>query len=300
MSIAEHEFGGVSTNLKLAVVEGYLRAFTTALTKHFSELWYIDAFAGTGERTERHDAHDGTLFDPATPERIKRHRGSAKIAIDVFPPFDRLIFIEKDPKHCAALEILRGAHPQRDIEIRNGFADEEIHALLSGRSWDSIRAFMFLDPYGMSVSWETLKLISATQAIDVWYLVSLSGIFRQATRNWKSIDEAKRAAITRMLGTSEWEREWYWRNEKADLFGNMDEYHERIADVDKIESFVRGRLETLFPKVLKPIRLNNDRGAPMFALFFAISNPSPKAIGVATRIANHMLSVGHSSHRRPR
>ncbi|MGD9544614.1 MAG: three-Cys-motif partner protein TcmP [Methylocystis sp.] len=299
MSIAEHEFGGVSTDLKLAVVEGYLRAFTTALRPYFRELWYIDAFAGTGERTERLDAHDGTLFDPATPERIERHRGSATIAIDIEPPFDRIVFIERNPKHCAALELLRDMHPRRDIQVRKGVAEKELATLLGRRNWESTRAVMFLDPYGMSVPWEILEAISSTRAIDVWYLVSLSGLFRQATLDWTAMDAGKRAAITRMLGTSEWESKWYERSDTTDLFGTVDEQHQRTADVDKIESFVRKRLETIFPKVLSPLRLHTKQGAPMFALFFAIANPDPKAIGLATKIAGHMLKVGRSSHTRP-
>ncbi len=300
MSISEHEFGGVSTNLKLSVVEKYLKAFTKALKPHFRELWYIDAFAGTGERTEKHDAHDGTLFDPATQERIERHRGSAKIAIDVEPKFDRLVFIERNSKHCAALELLRSANSDRNIEIKRGDAQTELRTLLEGRCWNTTRAVLFLDPYGMSVSWDTLEAIGKTQAIDVWYLVSLSGLFRQASRNWKTVDEDKRAAITKMLGTDAWENEWYERAGANDLFGEVDEQHQRIADVNKIERFVKKRLETIFTKVLSPLRLKNERGAPMFSLFFAISNPDIKAIGLATRIANHILTIGRSSQIRPR
>lgn len=300
MTIIEHEFGGPDTNLKLAVVEGYLSAFTTALRTKFDRLWYIDAFAGTGERTEKHDARDGTLFEPATPESIKRHRGSARIAIEVKPHFDRLIFIEKNQKHIDALQALKDAHHLRDIQIRKGSADTEIRSVLEGQSWVSTRAVMFLDPYGMGVPWETLQLISQTQAIDVWYLVSLSGIFRQATRDWKAIDSGKRAAITRMLGTSEWETAWYERNERLDLFGDLDEQHQRTADIDRIEAFVAKRLASIFPRVLHPLRLKDSRGIPIFALFLAISNPEPKAIGLATKIADHMLKNGRSSQTRPR
>lgn len=300
MSLSEHEFGGVATDLKLKVVEGYLKAFTTALRPHFKQLWYIDGFAGTGERTERHDAHDGTLFVPASPERVERHRGSAKIAIEISPAFDKLVFIEKDASHCAALEQLKQSYQDRSIEILNGIADEQIKALIAGRKWDSTRAVMFLDPYGMSVSWSTLETISSTRAIDVWYLVSLSGIFRQAARNWSAIDAGKRAAITNMLGSNAWEKEWYERRESSDLFGDVDEHYARTADVDKIESFVNRRLKDIFPKVLEPLRLYNQQGVPMFALFFAISNPDPKAIGLAEKIARQRLMVGRSSHRRPR
>jgi hypothetical protein len=48
---ADHEFGSQATELKLSVVEAYLHAFTTELRGKFSELWYIDAFAGTGARS---------------------------------------------------------------------------------------------------------------------------------------------------------------------------------------------------------------------------------------------------------
>ena len=51
MIAADHEFGSQATELKLSVVEAYLHAFTTELRGKFSELWYIDAFAGTGARS---------------------------------------------------------------------------------------------------------------------------------------------------------------------------------------------------------------------------------------------------------
>jgi three-Cys-motif partner protein len=301
VSISDHRFGSQATDLKLSIVEGYLNAFTTALRHKFDELWYIDAFAGTGERTEHFDAQDGNLFDSATPERIERHRGSARIAIDVSPAFDRLIFIEKDPKHCAALEALRFSHPDRRIEIKNGTADDEIRSFLAGKSWSRTRAVMFLDPYGMSVSWETLEQIRKTEAIDVWYLVSLSGMFRQAARDGNALDFSKRAALNRMFGNSDWETQWYNRPEPAaDLLGHIDEQYQRKADIDAIEESFGKRLKELFPKVLAPLQLKNTKGVRVFSLFFAISNPKPEAIGLATRIANHMLKTGSSSHVRPR
>jgi hypothetical protein len=68
----DHEFGSQATELKLSVVEAYLRAFTTALRRKFPELWYIDAFAGTGERAERIPARRGSLLG-STQESIIRY-----------------------------------------------------------------------------------------------------------------------------------------------------------------------------------------------------------------------------------
>jgi three-Cys-motif partner protein len=298
MSASDHEFGGISTDLKLSMVQGYLSAFTTALRGRFRELWYIDAFAGTGERTVRISAASADLFEPETPERIERRRGSAQIAIDTSPQFDRLIFMDQKQRHCEALRLLAAANPDRRIDILQGDANDEICQLIAGRTWSSTRAVMFLDPYGMSVKWDTLSAIRATGSIDVWYLVSLSGLFRQAARDGSAIDEGKRAALTKMLGTDEWEAVWYKKPDTDDLFG--DARLRRSASVRDMEAYVHGRLSGLFPKVLKPRTLNDNRGVPIFSLFFAISNPEPKAIGLATRIAGHILSSGKASQVRPR
>jgi three-Cys-motif partner protein len=260
MALIDHEFGGVSTDLKLSLVAGYLHAFTTALRGKFSELWYIDGFAGTGERTVRHAAKKGDLFDPATEERIEHLRGSAQIAIDVTPPFDRLIFMDINKKHCKALRELRLKYPERQFHVLEGNANEAIQRVLRNRSWTNVRGVMFLDPYGMSVNWETLGSIRATEVIDVWYLFSLSGLFRQAALDLGAMDRSKHAAITRVLGTDEWETAFYRKTERIELFGQIEEERSRVVDVKAMEDFVWSRLSTLFPKVLKPFRLKDDRG----------------------------------------
>ena len=215
MANDEHEFGDQHTEIKLELVEKYLRAYMSALRNKFSHLWYIDAFAGTGSRTVRVEARDGDLFDAPAPARTETRRGSARIALDVSPAFDRLIFMDMNPDHCAALEALKAANKGRDIEILHGDANRLIQDEIRWDGWNRTRAVMFLDPYGMQVEWDTLRAIAETQAIDVWYLFSLSGLYRQAARNIDSVDAAKRRALTRMLGTDEWERELYSRIEPA-------------------------------------------------------------------------------------
>jgi three-Cys-motif partner protein len=298
-STGEHEFGGVSTDLKLSIVEAYLSAFTTALRSKFAELIYIDAFAGTGERTVKHAAGQANLFrnDAATIERL---RGSARIAIEARPAFDRLTFVDRDAKHCAALRALKAAHPDRAIAVEEGDATAVLSALLARPSWAGCRGVLFLDPYGMSVPWATLEAVRATEALDVWYLVSLAGLYRQASRDRRDLTADKKAAITRMLGYDGWAAEWYRRDARASLFGELDEREYRAADVRLIEATVTERLKTLFPAVGGPLTLRNARGHPMNSLYFLPSNPKPAAFGLAMRIANHILSSGSSSHNRPR
>jgi len=292
----EHEFGSQATELKLALVKAYSSAFTTALRGRFSELWYFDAFAGTGERTERIPARSGGLFDPM-PEQVIRHPGSAKIAIDVQPPFNRLFFVEQRPRKAEALRALRAQYPARAIDVIAGDANKAIPELLRSVDWSSRRAVMFLDPYGMTVDWLTLKAVARTRAIDLWFLFSLSGLYRQAARSAAAIDAKKRAAITRALGTDEWEKELY-ASQRGFFSDQLPQ--RRTANVAGLQDYVRRRLKTIFPAVLPPLALPPHKKPQRFSLFFATANPSAKATALATRIADHILKDGISSQTRPR
>jgi three-Cys-motif partner protein len=293
---ADHEFGSQATDFKLSLVEAYSRAFTTALRGKFPELWYLDAFAGTGERTERVPA-TRILGSVVSPAQVIHHRGSAKIAIDVEPPFDRLIFVEKKLRSVQALHALRDQHADRDIKVIAGDANEQIPKLLRFVNWRRIRAVMFLDPYGMTVDWKTLEAIAKTRAIDLWFLFSLSGLNRQAPRRADRIDATKRAAVTRAFGTSDWEKELY--RPARGFFAESP--MERAVNIRDLEDWVRRRLETIFPAVLPPLALKREKGPQLFSLFFAMANPSPVAAGLATRIADHVLKTGFSAQiTRPR
>jgi three-Cys-motif partner protein len=298
----DHEFGSQDTDLKLSIVEAYLKTYTKALRGKWDELWYIDAFAGTGFRTVRVAARGGDLFDEEAPERIEQRRGSARIAIEITPRFDRIVFMEQKPRHCEALYELKAQHPDREIDIVEGDANELIRRDIKWDGWQRTRAVMFLDPYGMTVDWTTLEAIADTKAIDVWYLFSLSGLYRQAARRIENIDPAKRAAITRMLGSDDWERELYAPSPQKDLLSELSDPADlqREADVRGLEKYVRARLGTLFPLVLDPLPLPVFRKPQRFSLFFALSNPDPKAIGLAAKLANYALKAGKSSQVWPR
>ncbi|MBX9773661.1 MAG: three-Cys-motif partner protein TcmP [Xanthobacteraceae bacterium] len=292
-AVGDHEFGAQHTELKLSIVERYLKAYATALKPHFARIWYIDAFAGTGSRTVRVEAREGDLFDAAAPERVEQRRGSAQIAIDISPQFNRLIFFDTKPTHCAALRELAHRHQDRDIVVLEEDANRTIQSQIGSGDWKTTRAVMFLDPYGMDVEWGTLVATAATKAIDVWFLFSLSGLYRQATRRSGDIDAHKRAAITRILGTDAWERELYSEPPQADMFGAQEK--QRIANVRGLEAYVKGRLETIFPKVFDPLALPVDQKPQRFSLFLCISNSEARAVGLATRIADHILKTGSSS-----
>lgn len=271
----------------MSIVKGYLNAYTLALRTYFKHLWYIDAFAGTGSRTVRTERRGATLVETPVPEIIEQRRGSAQIALDVNPAFDFIVFIEKNRNYAAALHDLAAKYLQRRIYVAEEDANSALRSLVASNSWQDKRAVVFLDPYGMEVEWTTLQALAGTEAIDVWFLFSLAGLFRQATRKLTDIDDHKRAALTRMFGSDSWETELY-PSGAPDMFGDLPE-RRRELDPRGLERYVQRRLSEIFAAVLDPLALPTDRGPQMFSLFLCISNKSPEAIGLARRIGNYLL-----------
>lgn len=280
----QHSFGGIWTLIKLEALEKYLGAFNTALSKQNFTRIYIDGFAGTGRCEIKVDGGT-TSID-----------GSARRALATNPAFHKYCFIELRPKKLAALKALEAEHPGKTIEVIQSDANAALKALCAQYRWQNERAVLFLDPFGMHVEWSTLKAIASTGAIDVWYLFPYAGLYRQAAKNADALDAVKEASLTRVLGTDEWRQAFYVQKRQTDLFGG-DDGDERNADHREMLNFVSSRLKGLFPAVTNPKVLyqggdsKNPSGAPLFALYFAASNPRPAAYGLATKIAKDILDT---------
>ena len=178
--MTEHRFGGPWTEIKLDAVEYYLTCYTKALRATSFDLWYIDAFAGSGERTVEQET--GGLFErrpiAITTETLA---GSARRALSVEPTFHHFVFIERDQKRCLALNSLKSEYPHRDIRCLTGEANDELKNLVRLNPWRRKengpgRAVVFLDPYSLQVEWATLKALAETRVMDVWYLFPLRDV----------------------------------------------------------------------------------------------------------------------------
>ncbi len=305
--MAGHFFGGQHTETKLQCLKEYLTAFSIALRQQEFACIYIDAFAGSGERTEVRPALPLLGSEFSEPDEVTSP-GSARLALEVDPPLNTLVLIERDPNRYNALEQLKAEFPERRVILKNGDANELVQRLCKNIHWRGpktigrgIRGVVFLDPYGMEVDWKTVAAIGETQALDCWYFFPLSGLYRNAPKQAPKLSADKRRALTRLFGTEEWYNRWYdHETVNTDLFGDPVTAA-RTADVDAIEAYVAERLSDAFKgAVLKPIRLHHKNGAPLASLFFAISNTSPAAVKLATGIASHILKRGSSSQVRSR
>lgn len=121
----------------------------------------------------------------------------------------------------------------------------------------------------------------------------MSGLYRQAATDAAYIDVDKAQAITRMMGRDSWRQALYAPHPQLSLF-DAPPKEMRIAGTPQMLEWVKGRLKTIFPGVAAPKLLyqalpSGSQGAPLFALFFAVSNPSPKAVELALKIAGDIL-----------
>lgn len=273
---AGQRFGAVHTQIKLGALANYLPSYTTALSQSGFTLHYVDAFAGTGKCTISMGGREKTI------------PGSAWLALACQPKFHKLAFIEKVPSKAKQLSELLKEFPGRETVVQVGDANELLPAYLSTLG-PGDRAVVNLDPFGMDVHWSTLATIAASQIADVWYLFPLSSFYRQAARDSRAIDKSKAAALTRLCGPHDWRTELYAPSKQRDLFSG-DSADERSADAYRMADWFTDCLKRTFPGVGGPHilylrRPDGTRGAPLFALYFLVSNPGGKAQTLAMRIA---------------
>ena len=265
-----------------------------ALKNKSFELWYIDAFAGSGERTAKRES--GGLFEgkPVETTRVQLD-GSAKRALAIDPPFQRLVFIEQDAKRFAALQKLRLNFSSRRIETLSADANDALLGIFSQAPWSSQsngrgihRAVVFLDPYDMSVKWRTLEVLAHTGAVDVWYLFPLNAVVRQLANDFSAVDSSKQASLDEIFGTADWRSELYREPAQEDLFGETAGPR-RIASQAQIEAYARRRLLSLFPSVSKPLPLLTPRGSQLFSIFCISANKSGPAQALVAKGVAHIL-----------
>jgi three-Cys-motif partner protein len=286
----EHRFGGPWTEVKLDAVQYYLNCYSKALGNRRFDLWYVDAFAGTGERTEERIA--GGLFAEEGParRRIETLAGSARRALEVAPGFDHFVFIEQDPGHCEALKALKRNYPDRDIQIVTGDANVVLKEMTSGAPWSRrdrgpARGIVFLDPYALQVEWSTLVALAGTRVLDVWYLFPLQAVLRNLAHDHSRIG-SKKQRLDLVLGP-EW-RELYRLKQTDGLFRDRETELRRDATAREVEAWFHRRLKSIFPYASEPLPILKTRRKQMFSLFLAVSNPGRPAIDLAQRFAMHV------------
>jgi three-Cys-motif partner protein len=257
--------------------------YTLALKNQPFRRFYIDAFAGTGEWAGK-QLESLPLLD--VPAREDIAKGSALLALEVEPPFDRYVLIERSARRASRLSALASEYQNRKIDVINADANETIARICRSTNWSNARGVVFLDPYGLQVSWDTLQAIGRTGALDVWILFPSGLGLNRLLKKDGHIPPEWQETLDRSLGTGEWRSAFYKGEEIADLFEGKRQRTIKDADAVKLERYYLERLKTIFPFVWnKVVRLTNSKGQTMYLLCFASANPSPKVRALASRLA---------------
>lgn len=176
MSRTTQEFGSAHTQKKLAAVQSYLGAFTTALKKQSFELIYIDACAGSGSSKPKERSGQSALLDV---DEVTT--GSAVRAMQIDTPFDRYFFSDIKLKNVKSLStIVREQFPDLSerVSIMRTDANDAVCEIAETTDWKRSRAVVFLDPFGLQMKYSMVERLGRTRAVDLWYLVPVLGMSR--------------------------------------------------------------------------------------------------------------------------
>jgi three-Cys-motif partner protein len=295
-----HKYGGPWSEVKLDAVEYYLQCYSKALTPKNMDIWYIDAYAGSGDREAQRET-GGLLEGTPVQTIVEVLDGSARRALKVDPPFKNFVFIEKDPERAAQLDSVKTDYPGRSIIVLQGDANSELLKLVSREPWTKkarsfSRGVVFLDPFSMQVDWSTLQALASTECLDVWYFFNVQAVIRQLSHNLNGVGN-KAATLDRVL-SPRW-RELYTL--EPDISPNQSDMFEdvipeaaraptakRAISKDQIDKWFKTLLEDEFAYVSDPLPIMTPHSGHTFSLFLAVANKHPKATTLAEKFVKYV------------
>jgi len=247
---------GYWSELKLEIVQKYGAAYTKAFANQPKlKKYYIDAFSGAGVHVSK--------------QTQKQIEGSAARALKVSPRFDHFYFIDMDEDKTKYLKSLCG--DRTDVDIHTGDATNYlIKTLLPTIKYENYnRALCLLDPYGLHLNWEVMRVAGKSRAVDMFLNFPVMDMNRNAI--WKNPDQAPQGGIERMnrfWGDNTWKDAAYAESPQGNLFTARDLIKQ---DNDAIVAKFRDRLKAIagFPIVPEPLPMRNKNNVVVYYLFFA-------------------------------
>lgn len=258
--------------VKNDILEEYSKSYLTIMHKQsqFRDILYVDAFAGATENIER----STNIPMP----------GSAKRALSLNPGFTEYYFFDKDEARVADLNSL--AVGRSNVVVMQGDGNMLTRELAAKRlQYDQYRrALVFLDPYGMDLDWETVRLLGETKSADVAINFPIMDINRNSVRRNESTILGNSAhEMTRLWGSDEWRASFYGPHPNLSIWDEQPRV-KKVKHIDIVNAY-RNRLmsEGGYKDVTKPLLMPNKTGAPLYYILMASNNST------AIKIMNHIL-----------
>jgi len=223
-----NEFGTWSA-LKLIVHAATVNMYTTVISEHFDDWFYIDALAGSGVSVYG-DEDESFLGSPLL---------AAKNASE---PFTKMYFIEQDEDNAAALEKrleagfngseLELTPPECGWEVFVGDANKKLQQAISdmwrvakrdGKA--NFNHLTFIDNQGLDLMWNGIRQLAPEPTGDLLINFPTSAVIRSAGH------EDSRETLTDYYGSEAWRS----ASEKEEL---LNAYTRRLSSVEKTEQVV--------------------------------------------------------------
>jgi three-Cys-motif partner protein len=273
---------------KLKLLADYLKAYSIIMNNQktpnnptgrpwLEAYYYIDAFAGS--------------IRPKAKDEERYIEGSPLRALQTEPRFDGYWFIDVSPRRIERIEGLREEFPECAIEIYQGDCNEVLRTNIIPLipQGSCRRAFVFLDPYGLQVDWETVRELANTKTCDIFVNFSIMGVTRLLPRDQSPQPEVVEQ-LDKVMGSTEWITQIYREPQETqlNLFSNPDEpsLSRDTLQAEWLADLYTKQLSTLFPHVSKPVLMRNSTNSVLYALCLASHKP------VATKIANSLKQLG--------
>ena len=257
-----NQFGGNWTEAKMEIVVDYAKAYLIIMNKqNWVKTLYFDGFAGSG------------LIGDAEKEESIKGTALRILDIDQPKPFDIYYFVEKDEKN-------KNAHVVK-ADCNKKLADMA-KFLMENRKY---RALAFIDPYGMTVNWDSIEKLKGL-GIDFWILVPTGvGVNRLLIRNVENIPKGWLGKLEKFLGLTKEEILAHFYSSKTvnTLFGDETLTNKEEKAINKIGELYRQRLKTVFNFVSESFVMRNSTNSIMYHFMMATNNET------ALKLANDVI-----------
>lgn len=250
------------SEVKLSIIREYAKSYTQILSKQPGlRHYYLDGFAGAGFHVRKQ-----------TGELVS---GSPLNVTAVDPPFAEYHLVELNEKKAAFLRKQFGTNPR--VTVHEGDCNKILLDDLLPRIQYKLyrRAFCLLDPYGLHLDWQVIKLAGQLGTVDLLLHfpmmdMNLNALFHDPTK--VRPDQALR--MTRFWGDDSWQKAS--RAEETTLFGPQ----EVKAGNEAIVTAFCDRLKAVagFKNVPVPLPMRNSSNAIVYYLVFASANDTASKI----------------------
>ena len=121
-------------------------------------------------------------------------------------PFDQYVFCEDDPENFQALQTRTCRDfPERTVTFIQGDCNEKIDAVINLLPRKNSLGLCFVDPYNLSLRFETLKKL-AERRLDILCLLALH---MDANRAYDIYINQEASKVDLFLGSNTWKSDWF-------------------------------------------------------------------------------------------